>query len=283
MKLKNFLSVLPLLAGLLFLFSGCDKDEPGKQVKPHDPSYVFTGKRLQAIGDLTFTYDSYGYITTITNDVEGMKIQIENTGAPMTPSTRALGSLLVYIDITGPGYPEEGLVLQCAIGKNGFILDARDIREEGADMRFEYNPSEQLTGVTLPKRENEEWKLTYANGNVTDTWANEGDPKEVETATISYTSDAYPKGIENKGGFMDFEGMFNVNMEEMQYAYYAGLMGKPTKLLPLQTILKGMNGDGTPYTQVNTYNWTLDADGYPTTLVINEDDEEVANVNLTWK
>ena len=80
--------------------------------------------------------------------------------------------------------------------------------------------------------------------------ASEEDSDVKHEYTISYTSDSVETPIENKGCLMLFDTTFGVDMDEMKYAYYAGLLGKATKHLPVKN-----NED--------EFVWTLNNDGYP--------------------
>lgn len=62
----------------------------------------------------------------------------------------------------------------------------------------------------------------------------------------------------NKGNIMLFNTTFGIDIGAMKYAYYAGLLGKATKNLPVQFIDK--NGNKTNFT------WTVNSNGFPTTM-----------------
>lgn len=53
--------------------------------------------------------------------------------------------------------------------------------------------------------------------------------------------------------------MFCIDMDEMWYAYYAGLLGKPTRHLPM-----GIRDE--KYTSY--YQWTFDTNNYPLYVVV---------------
>lgn len=54
---------------------------------------------------------------------------------------------------------------------------------------------------------------------------------------------------------MLFDQTLGIDMDEMRYAYYAGLLGKATKNLPVKLV------DNENYTQ--NFTWTLNSSGYP--------------------
>ena len=58
---------------------------------------------------------------------------------------------------------------------------------------------------------------------------------------------------------MLFDTTLGIDMDEMQYAYFAGLLGKATKHLPVRLI----DNEG----QEETFTWRLSTSGYPTSMV----------------
>ena len=72
---------------------------------------------------------------------------------------------------------------------------------------------------------------------------------------------------------MLFDDMFEIDMDEMGIAYYAGLLGKSTKDLPMGCDY----GDG----EVDNYNWTFDSNNNPTKFWCG--DYEWDAVTFSWK
>lgn len=68
---------------------------------------------------------------------------------------------------------------------------------------------------------------------------------------------------------MPFDIELRVDMDEMKCAYYAGLLGKATKHLPVK------NKDF-------TLNWTLNNAGYPIKLVIPESSSPFNTYTFEW-
>lgn len=57
---------------------------------------------------------------------------------------------------------------------------------------------------------------------------------------------------------MLFNTTFGIDIGAMKYAYYAGLLGKATKNLPLQLIDKNGNK--------NNFTWIVNSNGFPTAM-----------------
>ena len=56
---------------------------------------------------------------------------------------------------------------------------------------------------------------------------------------------------------MLFDYTLGIDMDEMQYAYYAGLLGKATKNLPVKLV------DNDNENRIDNFTWTLNSNGYP--------------------
>lgn len=106
---------------------------------------------------------------------------------------------------------------------------------------------------------NEKTTVKYSDGNIVEvTKVSAEEPSENSVYKISYTSKSVPSPIANKGCLMVFDGTFGIDMDEMAYAYYAGLLGKATKNLPVSYVDE--DGDESIFT------WAINAQGYPTLL-----------------
>ena len=65
--------------------------------------------------------------------------------------------------------------------------------------------------------------------------------------------------IENKGCLMMFDELLDVDMDEMIYAYYGGMLGTATKHLPLRMHAPYAHDSFSDY----DFKWTLNSNGYP--------------------
>ena len=68
---------------------------------------------------------------------------------------------------------------------------------------------------------------------------------------------------------MFFDTTFDIDVEELQFAYYAGLLGKATKHLPVRSIDEE--------NEVTTFRWKkFNANGYPTSLSEGDDTKRIS-------
>ena len=191
-----------------------------------------------------------------------------------TPPSRA-HNFTVRMKDRDTDYPDEGSDIYMELNKQGYVVyayqyyldvDVNDeYYEEGDEYDewwFEYNNAGLLTRLKRSES-NEEWKLAYTNGDVATVVKNEEDG-DTRTYTFAYTNSEYKNVIANKGCLMLFDDNFQLEMDEMSVAYYAGLLGKAVKNLPVGYVRKGVEG-GDEYTDDPVaFQWTLNSNGLPT-------------------
>lgn len=102
-----------------------------------------------------------------------------------------------------------------------------------------------------------------------------------ETYIPIYTSDKVGSPIANISGLNDYYNGFRIDVVELAFAYYAGMLGKPTAHLPLG--VKDGNGD-----IVSEIEWVIDPEGYPvmesaTSYDYADDDTDRTMVSYRWK
>ena len=138
---------------------------------------------------------------------------------------------------------------------------------------FEYNTDEQFNKIKAQTCEGSgTLDYSYENGNIVGV---KMIPADGGTMKFSYGS----APIKNVGGVMIF-GMFGIDDDDMQYAYYAGILGKSTASLPVKT--EGYF-DGESF--VENYTWTVNDKGLPTKLIIKYTDSDYSDneeMSFTW-
>lgn len=279
MKTKKLLFLLTLiLTGLTF--SSCsDDDDDNNNDKGGStnfgPKHVFTGDLPKTIIRATIKYNSNGLCEEISNS--HVKYTFEYPS--QTKSISSFKTVIMkYNDFDDP---EDSYTVEFTIGSNGFASKAlQTYVDKSIDTwEFKYNSDEQLNYMKRSEGDNEVTTITYTNGNITGIKMESDDKSEgIYTTSIEYTSKTYPNGIENKGCIMFFETTFGVDMDEMDIAYYAGLLGRGTKKLPLKMVEKYSN---TTDTDTTVFDWTLNTKGYPTKLSFKKDNTYV-HIDFGW-
>ena len=151
-------------------------------------------------------------------------------------------------------------VYELYLNRDGFVTHAKETHYHidhivgKATWDFAYNADNQLKDVKC-STDKKHIVLEYQNGNVVKTTTTTaGKPTEVTTITYATAS---IRPIENKTGVMLFGATLDADFDNLEAAYYAGLLGKPSKNLPLQSEKSGNKA---------TSKWTLDSNGNPTAL-----------------
>lgn len=156
---------------------------------------------------------------------------------------------------------------------------------------MEYDTEGHLVVMKRSESDGEITNITYKDGDVVKTstrYVASGDLNgdgiidsndEWEySAAIDYTTDNITAPIENKGCLMLFDEILDVDMDEMIYAYYGGMLGKATKHLPL---VGHYTYNGEDSVSDMYFTWTLNSDSYPTELVVKDQWDEY-RCTFTW-
>jgi len=168
-------------------------------------------------------------------------------------------------------------VYELYLNRDGFVTHAKETHYRNdhiagkATWDFAYNADNQLKDVKC-SADKKHIVLEYQNGNVVKTTTTAaGEPTEVTTITYATAS---IRPIENKTGVMLFGATLDADFDNLEVAYYAGLLGKPSKNLPLQSEKSGDKA---------TFKWTLDGNGNPTALNHSfSNSSERFQISFTW-
>ncbi|MDR1883531.1 MAG: DUF4595 domain-containing protein [Prevotella sp.] len=273
MKTTNLLFFILILTGLSF--SSCNDNENNDEGNTGNfgPKNVFTGDLPKTIGSSTIKYNSDGLLEEIANSYE--KVTFEYPAKTISTNN----SKVVTMKVNFLEDPEDSYSIKLEIGDNGFVNKALQTYADNSTNTWEfgYNGDGQLNYMKREEGNNEVTTVTYANGNITGVEMKSDDTDEIYTSSITYTSETHTNGIENKGCIMEFDTTLGIDMDEMSYAYYAGLLGRSTKNLPLKRT--ETYGETRTYTRI--FDWTLNAKGYPTNLRWDDNGYD-DNLNFSW-
>lgn len=269
-----------LVSGLAV--TSCSNDDPSDSSKNTDPviqvgnpSKVFVNKVPQSTSDVkSITLDDKQRVASMETD-DG---KVTFTYAQTRAESVSYDVVMTIVDEDNSDTSKDVFYLK--LGSNGFVESAieKDEGDDGSSQNwtFAYTSDGQLK--FMEKSDEDRYDITY-NGdgditkvNFTDLSGNV-DPGEVDL--IDYTSEDVPAAIENKGCIMEWDNTLDIDMDNMKYAYYAGLLGKATKHLPLASRAET---DG--YAQ--KMNWTLDNSGYPVKLEITDSYSRTDTYTFTW-
>lgn len=249
--------------GATFVLSSCSNKNDDDWIIERRPdpvtidlSKVFTNGMPKEVDSMTIQTDDRGLVTSIKTKDETVSFKYNNT------KTRAIVIPNVFMKVECNGDTTFYIMF---LNKNGFVrkcmIEQKKNTKEDT-WRFTYNDNDQLINIIHSADDYKEFTLTYKDSNVseieTKTIVSQTTTRKKDTCKVAYTSTATPTPIVNKGNIMLFNTTFGIDIGAMKYAYYAGLLGKATKNLPVQLINKSSNK--------TNFTWTFNSNGFPTAM-----------------
>ena len=274
-KLFQLALMVTLTVGTTMMAS-CSKDnsdEPEqKMVNGTDvnPRNVFPLGLPKKISEKVLTLNEKGQLIQLAEPNDDERITFEYKDVALG-STQAPQVILTETD-----EPDKH-VYELYLNRDGFVTHAKETHYRNdhiagkATWDFAYNADNQLKDAKC-STDKKHIVLEYQNGNVVKTTTTTaGEPTEVTTITYATAS---TRPIENKTGVMLFGATLDADLDYIEAAYYAGLLGKPSKNLPLQSEKSGNKA---------TSKWTLDSNGNPTALNHSfSNSSERFSTSFTW-
>lgn len=233
--------------------------EPDKPTTPTEvnPLNVFTGGVPLSYGEYNILKNVKGQVSAIQANNGDEKITFEY----MESTSNNANTPNVVMTLESK---DEKLVLNLFLNKEGFVKHCDETKYHRGDLSrketwdFTYNNNGQL--LTMFRSEgNERTTIEYEAGNIVSTTEKAVNGTRNKTHKVYYTSQSVPSPIVNKGCIMLFDTTLGIDMDEMQYAYFAGLLGKATTHLPVRLV----DNKG----EEESFAWHLNASGYPTSMV----------------
>ena len=274
-KLFQLALMVTLTVGTTMMAS-CSKDnsdEPEqKMVNGTDvnPRNVFPLGLPKKLSEKVLTLNEKGQLIQLAEPNDDERITFEYKDVALG-STQAPQVILTETD-----EPDKH-VYELYLNRNGFVTHAKETHYRNdhiagkATWDFAYNADNQLKDAKC-SADKKHIVLEYQNGNVVKTTTTAaGKPTEVTTITYATAS---IRPIENKTGVMLFATTLDADLDYLEAAYYAGLLGKPSKNLPLQSEKSGDKAN---------LKWTLDSNGNPTALNQSfSNSSENFRISFTW-
>lgn len=278
-QFKSYFAFLLIIFACISLTACSDDDGPkggddDNAEEVVNPKQVFENGIPKQVGDMQITTNAQGLVTEI---VDGDKTATfiyndENSGTKKVASRAAqdYDVKLLIKNNHGDEYDHGYTTYYIKLNNKGFMTCATE--DDGDKTWFEYNTDWQVNQVRYeekpPYDDNETGKVTYANGNIVamDYYDKNGKPlPQGDGNHYKFEYGANP--IPNKGGIMLFDECFGFDINELEYVYYAGMMGKGTKNLPTKLI----EGEGQSDGWSMNFEWVLNPQGLPIQLRSYED------------
>lgn len=254
-----------------------DNNVPGGGNNPGvvvNPSNVFTAGLPSKVGALNIIKGADGRVVSMNDSEDGIRITFAYPG---------IGRADSYDVVMQVEDDEDRHVFNLLLNDAGFTKYCRQIESDGdiEEWWFEYNSDSRLTKMKRTEGGNEVTDITYTDGNVTAVKVRSEEDNCGGDYKIGYGSSA----IENKGCIMLFDDTFGIDMDEMEYAYFAGLLGKATRQLPVSNDYVRFDPEEDTYSWNKTFSWTLNARNMPiklTTVSTDEWGSEEETFDFAW-
>lgn len=221
-----------------------------------------------AVDGMTTTYDAQGRLVLLSG-------LYTKDGCTMTFSYPAGNTLSVGITDNDNGRDRDSAEVEVLVDEFGRAVLARCQEYEGSrrsdyyEWTFSYDADGYLTQARRYVDDPETYTLSYRDGDLVSVVCKDGN--ERETTSLSAVSAEYPSGITNTAG-VELFSLWNVDLDELQYLWYAGLLGKAPRLLTLSA---------TERRETHTALYEMNADGFVTTARIYENGRQ--DDILTWQ
>lgn len=271
---KNFKSITAATLALICVgLTSCsdDNDEPNPDVNVTtgnaNPATVFTQGVPSAVGDFVITKNADGLVTKIVDDED--VYTFDYTGAKAKSRATRPTDYDMTMNVAW-GNDEDGVDFFIKLNAQGYIEYAYEEDEDEYDglqvdeWWFKYNTAGQLIEMKRTEGDNEVTTITYnADGDITKVSVSDDEDGNKMETTVSYTDATHKNAIVNKSGIMLYDDSFRIDMDEMAPAYYAGLLGKGTKHLPLSAVEKDLRPGNEEYVDNYSFKWEFNASEMP--------------------
>lgn len=296
MKMFRMIAASMLSAALCLGFTACSDDDEnengeggGSTVTVVKPSEVFKGGLPKSAAGMSITQNKEGLVTSIIGE-DGEEAVFEYFFAETKADATKDRAKITVTD-------DEGDVteLNLQLNSNGYVEYCNSIDHAGTSdaseftWEMKYDADGHLIEMRRSEGSGELTKITYKDGDAVKTSTSymgggdmngdgvlDGNDEWEDGAIIDYTTGEIATPIDNKGCLMMFDELLDVDMDEMIYAYYGGMLGKATKHLPL-----AMRDADDTSVELSNYKWALNSDGYPTQLLIKDEGDE-EKYTFTW-
>ncbi len=258
MNRKHILTAACLMSTITLAVTSC-----GGGGSSEAESEAIFPREIQVMDSKTiFTTDSAGRVTrlaTTEGDYESL-VEFEYGNFREDGNYQAR---MTWTDNEEPGTRSE---IYLMLDDDGCAVYARDTRNTRDEWWMEYNDDNRLEYVRHTGSENSETRITYADGDLSAVTVRDMDGGVESSFTFTYTDGDHDTPMANMMAMMPPMVVLPVYPGDLEPAFNAGLLGKPSRNLPLRRVYTGADDQGlTDYMA-----WTLDDTGFPTRVVISD-------------
>ena len=278
-KFTKFLWIAFAAFSMTFASCSDNDDEPNPGVTDN-PSIaeVFPEGVPASVNDWNIELNEKGQVVKMVNSEGDSEIIFEY--GDFSRSTK-FNAVMRYRDKEEPFYNYD---IYMQLNDRGFVNYAVMIYHDEEDERweFEYNSDGQMTRMINKYdmgRYNMETINKYVNGDITEIKVSEDNETEY-SYYYSYTNSQYSNPVANKSGIMLYEDTYYIDINEMKYAFWAGLLGKATKNLPMVEIWDDEDEEGS-----TEFFWEFNSNQLPVKFYDCKEcfEDNYPDVVISWK
>lgn len=272
---KIYAFMLSALMAIVLVSCGSNDETDTPQPAPVGPKRAFT-KVPKSIAGSEFKTDASGRLV----DFSGGSKTYAYTLDYNTKANKGKNEPDVVITQTKDGLIET--ITKVFLNEKGYVKHA-EMQQYDKDKKpyppysydLTYNADDHIQTVIETKENRKSiTTISYKDGDIVSCTDKIG--TETDTYVTHYTSKEVTTPIVNKGGLMLYD-LFGVDIDELEITYFAGMLGKPTRHLPL-----GYSWNGK---KQNTVTWKLDKEGYPIQCkeVLHPEKEYTSILEIVWQ
>ena len=272
---KIYAFMLSALMAIALVSCGSNDETDTPQPAPVGPKRAFT-KVPKSIAGSEFKTDASGRLVGFSGGSETYAYTLDYN----TKANKGKNEPDVVITQTEDGVI--GTITKVFLNEKGYVKHA-EMQQYDKDKKpyppysydLTYNADDHIqTVIETDKNRKSITTISYKDGDIVGCTDKIG--TETRTYVTHYTSKEVTTPIVNKGGLMLYD-LFGVDIDELEIAYFAGMMGKPTRHLPLGYSLNGK--------KQNTVTWKLDKEGYPIQYkeVLHSERDHTSSVAIVWQ
>lgn len=280
-KLSNYVWLFAIALSAAFTMTACSEkndgptvdDEKGKVVIT--PANVFVNGEPKSIGSYEIKKNSKGQVVFISSkeEKEDISFVYENNAL----DSKGKPNIVMTVNDDG-----DQTQYKLFLNQNGFVKRCDEVEHKKNNTsktkvwNFDYNSDGQLTTAIQSEGGNKiTFTIIYKDGNAVETSTmSQKEGKEIKHYKIFYTSEKVTSPIYNKGCLTAYYEGLNLGLGDLDWAYYAGVLGKASKHLPIYNVDINEN--------TTTFDWTISGNGFPSMVVIQYEGGKKEDKKIVW-
>lgn len=266
-KILTIVFLTTMVMGTIITFISCSKDYKEEAGIEINPKKIFPSGLPKSVMGMAVQTNEKGQIVSMKSaDMSVTFKYVNEKTRSASPSPDVIMTVIgMYKFVYGPPTGNNKSVYNLYLNKDGYIQRCDEIKyyERGKPWvnrmdNFLYDSDGHLIKATIKDGE-EIWNWVYEDGDIVRMERMDHGKMDAEPWMVYYTSEKYPFPLDNKKNLMMFNKNIPADLDDLSLAYFAGLLGTPTKHLPVRY---------TEGTMETSSVWTFNEYGTPISLKV---------------